>query len=83
MLVLLLALAHVITSVEDAIAHLGSFVGAVAGSGHVGVGIGAWMTTAAAAVLFIGTLRLLLSCTVRHHVSRIESLFSASVALTA
>jgi hypothetical protein len=50
MLVLLLALAHVITSVEDAIAHLG-------------VGIGAWVTTAAAAAVFIGTLRLLLTTT--------------------
>lgn len=59
MLVLLVALAHVITSVEDALAHLGSFAGAVADSGHVGVGIGAWTTAASSAVLFIGTLRLL------------------------
>jgi hypothetical protein len=61
MLVLLLALAHVITSVEDAVAHLGTFAGAIVGSGHVGVGIGAWMTAASSAVVFTGTLRVLLT----------------------
>jgi hypothetical protein len=61
MLVTLLVLTHAIADLEDALAHLGSLADSSTGGAHLSVGIGAWITTASAVVLFISVLRLVLT----------------------